>query len=127
MQHEPSLTFRKGDWGVIVLVILLAVAAGIIFFPRQQDSQNAAVQIYEDGVLTGEYPLSQDRVLELSGEYHNTITIQDGKVAITDSDCPGQDCVHSGWISGPGRSLVCLPNRVEIRITGSSDVDFAVR
>ena len=127
MQHEPSLTFRKGDWGVIVLVILLAVAAGIVFFPRQQDSQNAAVQIYEDGVLTGEYPLSQDRVLELGGEYHNTVTIQDGKVAITDSDCPGQDCVHSGWISGPGRSLVCLPNRVEIRITGSSDVDFAVR
>ena len=127
MQHEPSLTFRKGDWGVIVLVILLAVAAGIVFFPRQQDSQYAAVQIYEDGVLTGEYPLSQDRVLELGGEYHNTVTIQDGKVAITDSDCPGQDCVHSGWISGPGRSLVCLPNRVEIRITGSSDVDFAVR
>ncbi|MBQ8917117.1 MAG: NusG domain II-containing protein, partial [Oscillospiraceae bacterium] len=48
------------------------------------------------------------------------------RACIAQSTCPGEDCVHSGWISSPGRSVVCLPNRVEIRITGSSEVDFVV-
>ena len=48
-------------------------------------------------------------------------------IAITGSDCPGEDCVHSGWIKASGRSIVCLPNKVEIRIVGQSDdVDFVV-
>ena len=57
----------------------------------------------------------------------NTITVCDGKISFSDSDCPGQDCVHSGSIGSTGRSLVCLPNAVEIRVvSGESDVDFVV-
>ena len=65
----------------------------------------------------------------LTNVYTNRIEIKDGKVFITESDCPGEDCVHSGWISEGGRSIVCLPNRVEIRIEGEteSEVDFIVR
>ena len=55
------------------------------------------------------------------------ITVSQGKVSITSSDCPGMDCVHSGAISASGRSLVCLPNGVEVRIVGrTDDVDFVV-
>ena len=55
-----------------------------------------------------------------------TVVIRDGRAAILESDCPGGDCIHSGWISQPGRSIVCLPNRVELRIAGQGDVDFVV-
>ena len=64
---------------------------------------------------------------EIGGAYINRVEVRDGRIAIVDSDCPGEDCVHSGWISRPGRSIVCLPNRLEIRVTGTSDVDFVVR
>ena len=65
----------------------------------------------------------------IENNYTNKLVVKDGKVAIVESDCPGMDCVHSGRISGKGRSLVCLPNRVEIRIEGEmeSEVDFIVR
>ena len=49
-----------------------------------------------------------------------TAALGDGAVAVTASDCPGNDCVHSGWISAAGRSIVCLPNRLEVRITGGA-------
>ena len=56
-----------------------------------------------------------------------TVTVKNGKIAVTHSDCPGKDCVGCGWQSQSGRSLVCLPNRMEIRIvTAKSDVDFVV-
>ena len=76
-------------------------------------------------------PLMQEEVLahkwmELSSVV-NFIAVSDGAIAFTHSNCPGQDCVHSGSIHSTGRSLVCLPNRVEIRVvSGGSDVDFVV-
>ena len=64
---------------------------------------------------------------EVTGKYTNLIIVENGSIAITASDCPGEDCVHSGAITAPGRSIVCLPNGVEVRVVGqSADVDFVV-
>ena len=120
------LDFCRGDLLAILLVVVLAVSTAAFFAVRSEDGENRVVRIYQDGNLIDELPLGKDREIEIAGQYRNTVTILDGKAAITASDCPGEDCVHSGWISGAGRSVVCLPNRVEIRIAGQSDVDFVV-
>ena len=71
--------------------------------------------------------LTENQTFRISDRYQNEITVKDGAIAFTASNCPGEDCVHSGSIHSPGRSLVCLPNRVEIRvISGEPDVDFVV-
>lgn len=124
MDKQPRLTFRKGDILAILLVAAIAIASLIPVLPDR--SAGDFIQIYQDGVLVQEFPLSEDRTLTLSGQYTNTVTVRGGKAAITESDCPGEDCVHSGWIGSVGRSIVCLPNRVEVRISGASDVDFIV-
>ena len=85
------------------------------------------VSVYQDGKLIKEISLSDTTEFTVEGDYTNVISVKDGKAAITESDCPGTDCVHSGWIHEAGRSIVCLPNRVEIRIEGASEVDFVVR
>lgn len=126
MKTSLRLSFRKGDIFAILLVIAMAACAALAFLPGDTANQNSTVQIYRDGRLVRELPLQQDAALQVTGRYANTLSIEDGRVAFVDSSCPGQDCIHSGWISGAGRSIVCLPNRVEIRITGASDVDFAV-
>lgn len=118
--------FRRGDLLAIAAVAVIAVAVALAFLPRGDAGQNAAVQIYQDGQLIRELSLQAEETIQITGSYTNTVTVQNGKVAITHSDCPGADCIHSGWISTPGRSIVCLPNRVEIRITGTADVDFIV-
>lgn len=127
MNGPLRLTFKKGDLIAVFLVAILAVTTAVAFLPRGGSSEEAVVQIWQNGELISELPLTADETLRLSGSYENTVEIRDGRVAITESDCPGSDCVHSGWIDSMGRSIVCLPNRVEIRITGSSDVDFVVR
>lgn len=126
MDKTARLSFRRGDFAAIGLVIVLIVLCAALFFPR---GENAAreVQVYLDGKLTHTYPLHEDRTITLTGAYTNEIEIRDLSVRISKSNCPGEDCVHTGWISSAGRSIVCLPNRVEIRITGESQVDFVVR
>ena len=127
MTPTPRLIFQKGDFFAILLVILLTAGIALAFIPWGSSSEDAIVQIWQDGALIHEYPLTAEETIRLSGDYENTIVIHGGHVAITESSCPGTDCVHSGQIDRPGRSIVCLPNRVEVRIVGSSDVDFVVR
>lgn len=125
MNTELRLRFRRGDFFAIILVALLAAATLLFFLPEDADA-NAVAQVYQDGRLLKELPLDTDSHLEIGGDYRNVIAVENGRIAIVESDCPGADCVHSGWIDRPGRSIVCLPNRVEIRISGASDVDFVV-
>ena len=84
-------------------------------------------EIYQEGERIETLDLGNDQTVLVTGKYHNTVTVSGGKVSITASDCPGEDCVHSGAIDAPGRSIVCLPNAVEVRVVGaSSAVDFVV-
>ena len=120
------LQFQKGDFLAIGLVVLLAVSVALAFLPGGAE-EPAAVEIYHNGQLVKTLALSSEETFVLESTYTNVIAVSGGKVSITQSDCPGMDCVHSGAVSASGRSLVCLPNGVEVRIVGKSDgVDFVV-
>lgn len=121
-----KLTIQKADLFVIAGIVLLALVIGVAFLLPKQNNCDAVVQIYQNGQLVQEVPLQEDKTVTLTGTYENIIQICDGKVSIVDSDCPGEDCVHTGWISTPGTSIICLPNRVEVRIAGQGDVDLIV-
>ena len=118
--------FKLGDLLAVGAVLLLAVFCFLAFLPKGNEKAVSA-QIYRGGELLMTVSLDKSQQFPVEGDYCNVITVQDGKISITDSDCPGRDCVHSGAIYSPGRSLVCLPNALEIRvISGQSDVDFVV-
>ena len=118
--------FKIGDLLVIGVVLALAALCFLAFLPRDT-GETVCARIYQNGQLLMTVPLDQNREFSVEGDYCNTVTVKDGEIAITASDCPGQDCVHSGGIRSPGRSLVCLPNALEIRVvSGQSDVDFVV-
>lgn len=125
-KNKMRLSFGKGDFIVIVFVVSLAIFIGILFGKNTNSEEADVVAIYKEGEKIQELPLDKNREIIVSNIYTNRIVIEEGKVSITESDCPGEDCVHSGWISGSGRSIVCLPNRVEIRIEGETEVDFII-
>ena len=124
--HGLRLRFQKGDLLAVAATLLLAVSVFFLFLPRG-NGEAAVAEIYLDGVLIRQLPLDTPTELEVTGDYHNTVTVRDGKIGVTESDCPGEDCVHSGFVGTSGRSVVCLPNRLEIRVVSApGDVDFVV-
>lgn len=126
MVETEKLRFRKGDWLAIAMVATLAISVILCFLP-QNSKQAAMAQIYLNGELIKTVNLDQDQRFVVTDKYSNEITVENGEITVTASDCPGQDCVHSGSIHNAGRILVCLPNGMEIRvISGMSDVDFVV-
>ncbi|MBR4138740.1 MAG: NusG domain II-containing protein [Lachnospiraceae bacterium] len=126
-RKNMTLKFCKADILAIAMVAALAILVSIIFWTSVGSEEGNMVMIYQEGKLIQELSLDHDTEFVIEGDYENVVTVKDGKAAITKSDCPGTDCVHSGWIHEAGRSIVCLPNRVELRIEGASEVDFVVR
>ena len=122
---KQRLQFGKWDIIVIAGVLVLAVLVFCLFLPGQETA--AYAEIYLDGELVKTVSLSENQEFTVTGRYVNVITINDGKIAVTESDCPGEDCVHCGWSGDAHKSIVCLPNGLEIRIVSApSDVDIVV-
>lgn len=128
-KREMRLKFCKGDVVVIFFVVMLAVLVGVLFLMKTGMNKGNTVVIYQEGKKIQEFSLYEDREILIENNYANKLLIKNVKAAIVESDCPGMDCVYSGWIGEQGRSLICLPNRVEIRIQGETEaeVDFIVR
>jgi len=126
MIRPERLSPKKGDILAALFVALLAAAVALCFLPGK--GAGDAAEIYLDGRLIRTVSLETPQEFEITGEYTASITVSGGEIAITASGCPGGDCVRTGSISNPGRSIVCLPNRLEIRIPeGENGLDAVVR
>jgi len=121
LNDDLRLKPRKGDLLAVALVVLLAVGLSVFLGLRARGVSHVGVEIYRDGTLVREVDLNADQQFDISGDYVNTVTVENGRIAITQSTCPGSDCVHSGWSDAAGQAIICLPNRVEIRLVGNTE------
>ena len=74
-----------------------------------------------DGTELMTLDLNQDgeQVIESPGGGTNRLVIKDGTVHMEEASCPDKVCIKQGTISETGQSIVCLPNRVIVTITGT--------
>lgn len=122
------MKLRFGKWDMVALAfVALAAFVVLALYWLPGASAGRYAQVYQDGKLIKTLSLDLEQDFEVEGSYRATVTVRDGRIAVTASDCPGGDCVRCGWIDGAGRSIVCLPGGLEIRVVGSdADVDFVV-
>lgn len=102
---------------VFAVIIVVCLAAMFLLTP---DGNAAFAQIYSHGEQVTTVSLAVDQELDIDG--HNTVTVKDGKIAVTWADCPDHYCIDRGFCSG-GRDIVCLPNRLVISFVGEQTVD----
>ena len=131
---KRSLNLRPNLWDGIV-VLLVAVIAGICaatIWGQSRESGAVTVVVSVDGQEADRLTLTDfpdmERTYSANGYtlcvaldqeiYPDTIGIQ-----VTASDCPTQDCVHTGTITRAGQSIVCLPARVIIQLEGTPEND----
>lgn len=113
----------KTRFWVILFAAVIAVCAALSVFFFMDTSPAEAVQIRSDGVLLYTLPLSIDREVVIESSYGtNTVTVKNGKVAVTAADCPDHYCMHRGYCDS-GAQIVCLPNRLVLTFTGASEID----
>lgn len=98
------------------VVLILILFSAILLIPKKRGKN---VEIYVDGRLKFVYPLNIERIIMVKGKLGESIVkIKRGRVRMEESACPLKLCVKQGYISNQGEEIICVPNRVVIRIIG---------
>lgn len=112
-----------------LFLILLVLGISSIFLIPGSEKDGQKVLVKTGGELYGTYDLSKDQTIKVTyNGHHNNITIKNGKVSMSFSDCRNQNCVHQGKISNTAQTIICLPNKVVVEIVdskknGGDDID----
>ena len=116
--EEKASGLKKND---LILVLLVFAAAGIFFSGHLFTSQKSAgvVEIQIDGTLD----LQKERAFKINGGT-NTVQIENGKVKMAAANCPDQICVHQKAISRNGESIICLPNKIVLKIVDGEEAEL---
>ena len=104
---------------ILAIVLLFWVYNHFWFNPSSGKADYLVVQIDTQAPL--QYPLNQNRRLELDGRIGKSILeIRPGKARFIHSACRNQFCVLHGWLSTPGDTTACLPNRISITLKSNT-------
>jgi hypothetical protein len=102
---------------IILFILLLAIAAAGIVLMAGAGAAGAIAVVRVDGEVTRRVDLGVDQTFRV-GDVE--FQVRDGAIAFIESDCPGKECIHAGWLKTPGSSAACLPNHVSVTIEGAS-------
>lgn len=97
------------------LLLISAIALSVILITRKS---GAYAVVTLDGKEVGRYSLSKDGEYTLNGG-SNVIAIEGGRVYMKYADCPDKTCQRRGGISHSGESITCLPNKINVSISGA--------
>ncbi|MEW6243736.1 MAG: NusG domain II-containing protein [Bacillota bacterium] len=104
----------------VLIFLLLSVAASLLLVQKLASSSGTSqflvvecgtAQVYntpwdDKGVYTFSGPLGESR-LELT----------EAGARMVSSPCPDKICIEMGIIDRPGQAVVCIPNRIVIRVS----------
>ena len=67
-------------------------------------------------------PLDTNTQVTVVGELGaNVIEVRGGSVRCIESDCANQVCVDTGWVSGVGQMIVCLPHKLTVQVVRNAE------
>ena len=117
-RSQPELKPKPLDAVVVLAVVLLAVGAALLAY-----GGSLTATVKHRGQVVAQVELSSlpgEKTIAIDGTYHLTVILDKTGAAVTDSDCPGRDCVHTGHITRAGQSIVCLPEQVVVTLEGKT-------
>lgn len=120
------IPFRIGDALVYLFILLLIAASFAGLYQMGRGVVNNQVTVEVDGEIWGTYNIpakGDERVVRIDAgdNRYNIMIIANSGVLIREANCPDQICVNWGNISRPGQTIVCLPHKVVISITGEQE------
>ena len=115
MKKSEIKLFRLWDIAVFAAILILALVLLLLGLKKDGD---AVLVISVDGKET-EYSLNESRDIVIESEGVTlTVTVKEGAVWVSKTDCRNALCSHSGKIDKAGQIIVCAPARVSLKING---------
>ena len=120
---------NKSDLKLLFIVLILCAVFLLILFLTQSNAPKKALVYYENKlVLTIDLAKAERNKYEVNGALGKVIIeSQNGKVRVIDENSPNHICSKQGYIEQSYQVLVCLPNKVVIKIEEQTEIDTVVK
>lgn len=108
---------KKKDLCLIGFLLIIVIIGFLVLKGIQKSNREnqQSLEILVDGEIYGEYSLKEKQEININDT--NVCRIEkDGTVTMTEADCPDHLCVKQGKIKQFGESIICLPNKVVLKI-----------
>ena len=108
---------------IIIFIIIFIVCILSYFLASTSNTGNFA-EVYSDGKLVQKINLEQvsepyEFTIENNGSF-NSVSVSNGSISVSSADCPDMLCVKQGSIRNSTYPIVCLPNKLVVKITDST-------
>jgi hypothetical protein len=112
-----GLILTRGD--KLLMGILLVLSLASIGMVHRLVKPGSVVVVEVDGHEVHRLDLSVDGRRAVVGPLGETvIQVNAGEIRVESSPCPHKLCVNMGWVKRTGSLIVCVPNRVLVRVEG---------
>ena len=110
---------------ILALILMLCGVSGWYLMGSRADASRA--QIISNGQVLHTVDLATAATYKVTADdgSYNVVTVQDGRIAVTEASCPDHYCMMRGFCAG-GTEIVCLPNKLVIRFLGEQEIDGVV-
>ena len=116
----------KTKYWIFIFAVLLAVCLGTGIFLMMPGEDATHARIISDGQVLHRVDLRQEQTFEIiNGKGRNVVTVEDGKIGVTEANCPDHYCMARGMCSG-GTQIVCLPNSLVIEFLAEQTIDAVI-
>lgn len=111
----------------VLLLAGLTLVFAVLAWMTLRAKPAGAVEIRSGGKLIMTLPLDTEGqwVIDAPDGGSNTVTIQNGRIAVTSATCPDGYCMARGYCAA-GPDIICLPNRLVLHFTAAPQVDAAL-
>ena len=112
---------------ILIISIALLLGAWLVFWiVSSNNTKSKYAVVAHDGNEILKIDLSIDNTYKLHDlpdgghlEYKMIVIVENGKIKVKESECPNHDCIQKGFIQNIGDVIVCLPNKVTIKVVKS--------
>jgi hypothetical protein len=114
-----------GDKILVVLIVVIGIASLFAISRFKQPGDRVIIEV--NGQELQRLDLESSQEITVTGPIGNTrIKVGHGAVQVLSSDCPEKICVKTGKIRHAGEIIVCVPNKVVVKIIGKTENQFDV-
>ena len=118
---------NKKDITLILIVAFLAITSLMVLNMTDSKLNKKAFIYYEDDIILT-LDLNKNGNYEVDG-YNGKVKliVSNGKIKVDSEKSPLHLCSKQGFISKSYETIVCLPNKIIIKIENNDDIDTIVK
>ena len=125
MNTSISKIITPGDKILVALILIIGIGSLFAISRLRQPGEHVVVEVNNQEVQRLDLDRTQEIVV--TGPIGETrIKIEHGTAQVLSSDCPEKICVLTREIRHAGEMIVCVPNKVVVKIIGKAENQFDV-